>query len=100
MATIIIPLRNDIFHYSFTKELDGVVYAFRIRYNRRADSWILDFTDVVNGIRLSGGQDLLRQFKHLEVPPGRLEITDLDGKFTEPNKTNLGDRVILQYTEI
>lgn len=100
MAIIIIPLRNDIFHYSFTKELDGLVYSFRMRYNRRIDNWTLDFIDVANGIRLAGGQDLLRQFKHLEVPLGRLEVIDLDGKFTEPNKTNLGDRVILQYTEI
>lgn len=100
MAIIEIPLRNDIFHYSFTRELDGVVYLLRIRYNRRIDSWTLDFVDVVNGIRLAGGQDLLRQFKHLEVPAGRLEVVDLDGVFTEPDKTNLGDRVILQYTEV
>lgn len=64
------------------------------------DSWILDFIDVVNGIRLAGGQDLLKQFHHLDVPPGDLRIIDLDGKNTEPNKTNLGDRVVLQYTEI
>lgn len=100
MATIPIPLRNDIFIYSFTKELDGLVYSFKIHYNRRIDSWILDIVDVVNGIRLSGGQDLSRQFKHLEIPPGKLEIIDLDGRFTEPDKTNLGDRVILRYTEI
>lgn len=100
MSIIEIPLRNDIFHYSFTRELDGVVYLFRMRYNRRIDSWTLDFVDVVNSIRLAGGQDLLRQFKHLEVPPGRLEVIDLDGLFTEPDKTNLGDRVILQYTEV
>ncbi|MHC4397898.1 MAG: phage baseplate plug family protein [Planctomycetota bacterium] len=99
MATIEIPLRNDIFYYSFTKELDGVVYSLRLQYNRRIDSWILDFIDIVNGIRLAGGQDMLKQFHHLEVPPGRLEIVDLDGKFTEPNKTNIGDRVILQYEE-
>jgi len=99
MATIEISLRNDIFHYTFTKELNGVVYNFRIRYNRRIDSWILDFIDTVNGIRLAGGQDLLKQFHHLEVPPGSLEIIDLDGKFTEPEKTNIGDSVILQYTE-
>lgn len=100
MATIEIPLRSDIFYYSFTKELDGLVYSFRIRYNRRIDSWNLDFIDTVNGIRLAGGQDLTRQFKHLDIPPGRLEVIDLDGKFTEPNKTNLGDRIILQYTEV
>lgn len=99
MATIEIPLRSDIFYYEFTKELEGVVYSFRLRYNLRADSWILDFIDIANAIRLTGGQDLLGQLHHLDVPPGRLEIVDLDGMFAEPNKTNIGDRVILQYTE-
>jgi len=99
MAIIEVPLRNDIFRYSFTKELEGVVFSFRITYNLRIDSWILDFIDVVNGIRLAGGQDLLKQFHHLVVPPGDLRIVDLDGLNTEPNKTNLGDRVVLQYTE-
>ena len=100
MATIEVQLRNDIFYYEFTKELDGVVYPFRLQYNRRIDSWIMDIVDVVNGIRLAGGQDLLKQFHHLDVPPGRLEVVDLDGMFAEPNKTNIGDRVILQYTEV
>ena len=99
MTTIEIPLRADIFYYEFTKELQGVVYSFRLRYNLRIDSWTLDFPDIINGIRLAVGQDLLKQFHHLPVPPGRLEVVDLDGKFAEPNKNNLGDRVILQYTE-
>lgn len=100
MAIIEIPLRNDIFYYEFTKELDGVVYDFRLQYNLRADSWILDFVGIINGIRLAGGQDMLKQFHHLDVPLGQLEIIDLDGKFREPNKTNIGDRVVLQYTEV
>lgn len=99
MATIEIPLRNDIFFYEFSKELEGIVYNFRLKYNLRANSWALDIVDIINGIRLAGGQDLLKQFHHLDVPPGRLEVIDLDGKFQEPNKTNIGDRVILQYTE-
>lgn len=99
MAIIEIPLRNDVFYYDFTKELEGVVYNFRLQYNLRADSWTLDFVDIVNGIRLAGGQDLLKQFHHLDVPPGRLEVIDRDGMFHEPDKTNIGDRVILQYTE-
>lgn len=99
MPTIEIPLRSDIFYYEFTKELQGVVYSFRLRYNLRIDSWILGFVDVVDSLRLAGGQDLLGQLHHLEVPPGRLEVVDLDGMYAEPNKTNIGDRVILQYTE-
>lgn len=100
MTIIEIPLRNDIFYYSFTKELNGIVYNFRLQYNRRVDSWILDIPESVNGSLPAGGQDILKQFHHLNVPPGRLEVVDLDGKFQEPNKNNLGDRVILRYTEV
>lgn len=98
MATINIPVRGDIFYYTFTKELDGVIYSFKIHYNLRIDSWILNIGDEVI-MRLAGGQNLLGQFYHLNVPPGELRIVDLDGKNTEPNKTNFGDRVVLQYTE-
>ncbi len=99
MATVTIPLRADIFQYSFTKELDGVVYSFRIGYNLRTNSWKMNIDDLVKGLRLSGGVDLLKQFKHLDLPQGELRLVDLDGLGREPNKTNLGDRVILQYTE-
>lgn len=100
MANIIIPLRNDIYQYSFTKELDGVVYSFKIGYNLRVNSWRMSIGDLVIPIRLAGGGDLLRQFNHLEVPPGEMNIVDLDGNFSDPDKTNLGDRVILIYTEV
>jgi hypothetical protein len=100
MAEIIIPLRSDIFQYSFTKELDGVVYSFKIGYNLRVNSWRMGIGGLVIPIRLAGGGDLLRQFHHLEVPPGEMRITDLDGNFADPDKTNLGDRVILVYTEV
>jgi hypothetical protein len=108
MATIIIALRNDIFNYSFRFAMDGVAYPMTLRYNRRvgdgteqADgSWILNFDNVLNGIRLCGGQDLLGQFHHLEVPPGELRVVDLDEEFKEPDRTNFSDRVVLQYTEV
>ena len=100
MAIITIPLRSDIFQYSFTKELDGVVYKFKIGYNLRVNSWRMNIGDVVTPIRLSGGTDLLRQFHHLEVPPGEMRIVDLDGLNREPDKTNLGTRIVLRYTEV
>lgn len=100
MATIILPTRNDIFNYSFRFNLDGIVYPMTLRYNRRIDSWILDFQDVLFGIRLAGGQDLLGQFHHLDLPPGELRIVDLDGENKEPDRTNFSDRVVLQYTEL
>ena len=99
MTTKSIPLRNDIFQYSFTIEMDGVVYLLQIGYNLRSDSWRMRFGDIITPIRLTLGTDLLSQFRHLEVPPGELRMLDLDEMNTEPNKTNLGDRVVMQYEE-
>ena len=100
MAQKIIPTRSDIFYYAFRFNMDGVVYSMNLRYNRRIDSWILDFVNVLWGIRLAGGQDLLGQFHHLDVPPGELRVIDLDGENKEPDKTNFSDRVVLEYTEV
>jgi hypothetical protein len=99
MATITIPLRNDIFNYGFRFAMDGVAYSMTLRYNRRIDSWVLDFDSVLYGARLCGGQDILGQFHHLAVPPGELRVVDLDGENKEPTKENFSDRVVLQYTE-
>ena len=99
MSIITIPLRNDIFQYSFTIELEGVVYSFKIGYNLRANSWSMNIGSIVTPIRLVVGTDLISQFKHLEIPPGEMRIVDLDGLNRDPDKTNLGDRVIMQYTE-
>jgi len=73
--------------------------TFRINYNSRIDSWILDIPNEVEGIRIVGGVDLLGQFKHLNVPQGELRIFDLDGLNREPTRDLFGDRVILTYTD-
>ena len=91
MAVIIIPLRSDIFQYTFTKELEGVVYKFTIGYNLRTNSWKFDIGNEIKGLRLCGGVNLLKPFYHLNVPPGELRIIDLDNNNSDPNKTNLGD---------
>ena len=63
------------------------------------DSWVMDVGDELTGVRVVGGIDLLKQFHHLDVPPGELTISDLDGLDREPTKETWGDRVILQYTD-
>ncbi len=99
MTTYQIPVTNTLFDYSQDVELEGIVYKFRFNYNRRADSWVMFIGDELSGVRVVGGIDLLKQYHHLDVPPGELTILDLDGLGREPTKDTWGDRIILQYTE-
>lgn len=102
MSTLTIPVRTDIYHYSQQVELDGELYTFTFSYNSRADSWSLDIgeeRDVIQGVRLTGGIDIMKQYHHLDVPPGELWCVDLDGLGREPTRSLFGDRVVLQYIE-
>ena len=100
MSILTIPTRNDVFFYRQFVTLDNEEFILIFDYNRREDSWYLSIEDnVLNGIRLSGNNDILKQFHHLEVPPGELKIVDQDGLNREPDSDTFGDRVILTYEE-
>ncbi len=100
MSTLTIPTRNDVFFYRQFVTLDNEEFILIFDYNRREDSWYLSIEDnILNGIRLSGNNDILKQFHHLEVPPGELKIVDQDGLNREPDSDTFGDRVILTYEE-
>lgn len=101
MSILTIPTRNDVFFYRQFVTLDNEEFILIFDYNRREDSWYLSIEDnVLNGIRLSGNNDILKQFHHLEVPPGELKIVDQDGLNREPDSDTFGDRVILTYEEV
>lgn len=98
-----IPTRSDVFFYFQQVVLDNVEFILTFDFNQRADSWYIGFgadQSVLAGIRISGNEDILKPFHHLEVPPGILSVLDLDGLGREPTKDNFGDRVILTYEPI
>lgn len=102
MSTLTIPVVNDKFHYSQQVELDDELYTLTFTYNGRMDCWHMSVgeeQDVIQGVRLAGGIDILKQFHHLSVPPGELWCIDLDNLNREPTKTLYGDRVVLRYIE-
>lgn len=99
MATFQIPVRNDTFNYNFDAEIEGVVYKIKIDFNDRLGLWVVAFNGQFDGIPLVNGIDLLEQLKYLEVPQGKLEISDLEGLFNEANIANFGETVILKYNE-
>ena len=100
MATFEIPTRNDIYIYEFQVELEAVTYRFDIRLKRRTDRWVMDIPNVVYDIPLLGGNDLFKQFHHLDgVPPGEMKIVDLDGLGRDADEFTLSDRLVLAYRE-
>jgi hypothetical protein len=99
MATFKIPVNRSARNYSFQSNIDGVNYKFKIRYNRRLDSWIMDINDEVHGIRLIGGVDILAQHKHNNIPQGEMRMVDLEGKNRDARLSTFGDSIILTYKE-
>ena len=99
MAVFTIPLIKDIYQYTPEITIEGVTYTFHFNYNRRYGRWTMGIEGQFLAVPLLSGIDLLGQLKHLDVPQGRLEMIDKEGKFNEADLTNLGDTLIMQYTE-
>lgn len=100
MALFKIPFNRANRNYSAQATLDGINYAFRIRYNRRMDSWVMDIKDQVYGILIIGGVDLLGQHKHKDVPQGEMRVLDVEGLGRDPALDNFGDSVIISYESV
>jgi hypothetical protein len=99
MAEFKIPVTRASRNYSFQANMDGINYKFKIRYNRRMNSWIMDINDEVHGIHLVGGVDVLAQHKHNNIPQGEMRLVDLEGQGRDPQLETFGDSIILTYAE-
>jgi hypothetical protein len=108
MATLRIPVRNGVFPYRMTIELDGALYGLLLRWNARDDHWYLDLeqarTIVLAGIKVVNSADLLAQFGHMQVdgriPPGTFRVVDtVESTERDPDTVTLGAEVLLLYDE-
>ncbi len=104
MAEQSLPVRVDDFHYKFRVNLDGAFFRFGFHFNDPHRSWYVDVFDdgdniLVGGLRVKLTTDLLRQYHHLPVPPGRLACVDTTGESNEPDELNFGPSVLLVYVE-
>ncbi len=104
MAIIEIPLRNDLDHYEFSVDLDGKAYLFEIFWNTRNETWHLtiksdDTTVLVAGIPLLVNSNLLERFELASLPPGVLSLLEISGSNLDAEKSDLGVRCILIYSE-
>ena len=89
-------------HHPPTLTLDKQRYAFRFYTNVVGDCWHFDIGDVLRGITIANGPDLLYPYRYLgdAIPPGMLYVHDigLDGK--DPDLRAFADgRALLVYEE-
>jgi hypothetical protein len=104
MAYIELPILADTPDQSFSIALDGSVYHLRLRYNSRADYWMLfistaDGTPLLSGMAVRLGADLLDQYADAELPPGGLFAVNFVDAYAEPDRDNFGRDVSLIYQE-
>ena len=85
MENLVIPTSPDDPFYVQTSELEGIQYTLTFRYNQREDRWYLTIgdvsgADIVKGIKLVTGTDLLFYFDKPALPPGKLYVISTDGE--------------------
>ena len=75
----------------FSITLDGNTYDMRVKLNSRLQQWSASFAqsgvDILNGIALVGGIDILQQFN---IPIDNMYVVNLDNESLDPSADNLG----------
>lgn len=75
----------------FSITIDGNTFDCRVILNSRTGVWSISFAqsgvDVINGIALVGGIDILNQYN---IPIENAFVINLDQTNLDPSKTNLG----------
>lgn len=99
-----IPVNSATDAYEQSVLLDGTLYDFFFRFNRRELHWYMDIsvddTPLLHGVKLVHTSDLLQQFNYIEAAPtGQLIINDISGQFLDPGETGFGVDVLLQYED-
>jgi hypothetical protein len=112
----IIPFDTSGERDEFDTELDGVRVTFVARWNPRADNsdangvaiegaWFFDLLNerrepLIYGVRVSTGVPLARWMRHPLTQFGCFIAADASGRYVDPGRYDLGQRVqLLYYTE-
>lgn len=104
MALLVMPVRSDLPAYSFTMELEQANYRFKFRFNSRMSRWFMDIqdtdeTDIITGIPMLTGTDLLSRFVDDNLPPGQFICLDETGAGKNATRYDFGEDVKLLYRE-
>lgn len=101
---LLAPRNATAAKYRFRSRLDGAYYGIRMLYNTRGRYWTISMSNsegdqILDGIKLVEGQDLIAQFKDTRLPPGQLIVDDTAGLDLDPGRYDLGRRVRIVYVE-
>lgn len=93
-------------HLRTAVQLDGVFYQFRFYTNKADESWYFDIAtmdaaDVVRGLALVAGVNLLAPYRHFDFPPGVLWVEDLGLGGKDPGLNDFKEgRAELRYLPV
>ena len=96
MATVyIIPTTNTSAWYTETVAIQGVRYTFTFRWNDREQLWFMTIgdsanNDIVAGVPLHWGRNLLSQYAGLPLPRGVFVVRDKTQQGVDPGLTSFG----------
>lgn len=84
--------------------LAGVIYNLTLRWNRFAQAWMLDISDInfvpmINGIPLVTGANLLAQYAYKGIGGQLIAQTD-NSPLDPPSFTNLGSQGNLYFVVV
>ena len=104
MAVLNIPVNSEVAAYSFTIELERVIYLFRFRFNFRKSRWMMDIAtrdgiNIVVGVPMVSAISLFDRFKNPLLPPGDFMVYDTTGKLNSPGFSDFGKTIQLLYFE-
>ena len=75
----------------FSSTLNDETYDIRVALNSRTGVWSISFaqngTDIVTGVAILGGIDILQQYN---LPIENMYLVNLDDSSLDPSKENLG----------
>lgn len=102
---LILPSTSTLLNYKITTTLENRVYNFVFKYNVRMDRWVLDIRDyqdnnIVSGLPLLLGVDLLDRFSNEYLPPGKLFTINFEDQYNEGGISDLGNSLFLVYLEL
>lgn len=103
MAIQEIPTRTDISLYSFTVDLDEVVFTISLTYNVRAERWFFSLLDIDGnplrqGLKMVANWALTLPWTQQGRPGGELYATNPQND-DDPTRDTLGTTAVFVYDE-